>query len=82
MLRSLWKLQWKQFAARMKKGNGKKDLRRMAGFSDAVLCGVHGNFDVCGVRRACSVVRNGAYMAVFRHGGTMALRFPCWAAFL
>lgn len=24
MLRSLWKLQWKQFAARMKKGNGKK----------------------------------------------------------
>lgn len=24
MLKSLWKLQWKQFAARMKKGNGKK----------------------------------------------------------
>ena len=24
MLRSLWKLQWKQFAARMKKSNGKK----------------------------------------------------------
>lgn len=24
MLRSLWKLQWKQFAARMKKGNGKR----------------------------------------------------------
>ena len=46
-----------------------KDLRRMVGFSDAVLCGVHGNFDVCGVRRACSVVRNGAYMAVLRHGG-------------
>ena len=49
MLRSLWKLQWKQFAARMKKGNGKKTSG--------------------GVRRACSVVRNGAYVAVFRHGG-------------
>ena len=46
-----------------------KDLRRMAGFSDAVPCGVHGNLDVCGVRSTCSAVRNGAYMAVFRHGG-------------
>lgn len=46
-----------------------KDLRRMAGFSDAVHCGVYGNFDVCGVRSTCSAVRNGAYMAVFRHGG-------------
>ena len=58
MLRSLWKLQWKQFAARMKKGNGKNT-------SGGWLAFLMLFFVVC----MEILMRNGAYVAVFRHGG-------------
>ena len=54
MLRSLWKLQWKQFAARMKKGNGKKT-------SGGWLVFLMLFFVVC--------MEILMFVAVFRHGG-------------
>ncbi len=82
MLRSLWKLQWKQFAARMKKGNGKKT-------SGGWLVFLMLFFVVC-----MEILMFVVFESLFRcakwglHGcispwrAQRRWRFPCWAAFL
>lgn len=68
MLRSLWKLQWKQFAARMKKGNGKKTSGGWLVFLMLFLVVCMEILMFVGFAELVPL-RNGAYMAVFRHGG-------------
>lgn len=82
MLRSLWKLQWKQFAARMKKGNGKKTSGGWLVFLMLfiVVCMEILMFVVFAA--LVPLCEMGLHGCISPWRAQWRWRFPCWAAFL
>ena len=75
MLRSLWKLQWKQFAARMKKGNGKKTSGGWLAFLMLFLVVCMEILMFVGFAELVPLCEMGLTWLYFAMAGTVALAF-------
>lgn len=82
MLRSLWKLQWKQFAARMKKGNGKKTSGGWLVFLMLFLVVCMEILMFVGFAELVPLCEMGLRGCISPWRAQWRWRFPCWAAFL
>lgn len=82
MLRSLWKLQWKQFAARMKKGNGKKISGGWLVFLMLFLVVCMEILMFVVFAELVPLCERGLHGCISPWRAQWRWRFPCWAAFL